>query len=542
MSFSGDLNKIVTNFQTIDPTQNSVSEKFEKEGKRVWWASFLGTFFHVITCGLIPKNAGLDRTTQKIVSLTKQFLATTENPSHEQLQALEGTFTKLETIVSNNQGSRYSQVHDMAVRITKLMKGEKVEDEKTVEPTLQDLLDKLPSPEELAKEGREKLKVLNIKVKALIEANATNDLINGLNSVHADETKFGTLFTFIIPHFTHEQAIELFSTLKWPSEELKAHGLQNWPTAEQRAQMAVQLEKELNAQDLPEVQPEEEAAQATPEETAHPEQPPAASEDRTLLALINSLDIPDETTEIPQAEVNAKMKQISEVLNKIEALFAAGKQEEVVAAFNHAAQNERLLAGLMRIVYLIFEDKETAAKVLFDNINWPSEESKQKAYAMKWPSAQEKAAMRFTLQTMAASQDTPQIDAVLKQIDELVVPEAITSEEENIAFIESITPLAVTLKALFEKGMIEEVKMAFNHARANEAKFEILVGLVSQICSDHEVAYAVLESLTWPSEETKGAILAQFKAMYQPAEAQPQPDDELVLERLVDDEELNISE
>ncbi len=394
MSFSPNLDKIVNNFHSIDPTQTSINESFEQVGKRVWWQNFLGNVFHIITCGLIPKNPILDRATKKIVNLTNEFFETNKQPSHDQLIALKQTFIKLETIISNNQGARFAQVHELAGKVATLLNNEKPEAE----------------PNALPKDDPK----------------------------NVDESKDPT---------------------------------------------------------QPQVDPQ-------------PEEPK-----ETLFSFLSAIKLPDFEKEPSQEEIASIMKSSMEVRQKIIDLLSAGKEEEVVAAYNQAAANEGMFEMLTNILPIIFDDKE-AAKALTDKIIWPSAEAKEEFESLKWPTAEEKTQTLQMLQVMTQANEKPAKGALCTLLDQLEMPGPVATLEELAALTMPLTTIMFTMKNLLESGEQEEIAQAFTHVSSDEKKFLSLVKVLPLACQDKDVVINLLRSVSWPSDEMKKQELTSLAQNY----------------------------
>jgi len=210
MPFSPELTKIVTKFDTIDPTKESLNDLLAPIAKRVWWQNALGFLIHIITCGLIAQNPKLDAATTKIVNVANEFFRSGGYASEHEFLELHICLTKLETIVSDNQGAKYSEVHALAIRVDRILKGEKVEPmEDDPNASLKALVARNPAPEAR----------IALEIKALIEAGNKDKLLLALNEASCNPQTFSLVLDAIC-HYSRdpEWTLDLLHDATWPDD------------------------------------------------------------------------------------------------------------------------------------------------------------------------------------------------------------------------------------------------------------------------------------------------------------------------------------
>jgi len=477
MPFSADLTKIVTNFQTIDPTQHSINENFDQVGKRSGLQNFWRWFVHVITCGLIARNPELDAASSKIVTFAKQFFKSTEQPTAQDLNSLKTTFTKLETIICENQGAKYSQVHALAERVEQLLAGKKVaplEEETGSTPTLTELVDQMEAlSKDASDEGRKAVlqlaKALSARVEQQLATNNQAELVAACNQIVKNEEKFQTLVAFLMSLCNAQQAKELFQNVQFVSEEQKAATVSvlenHWPNDAQRATMRKQFAAAL--------------AQA---ERGGPIQPDPEFQN-PLIYLFDSLEVPEGE---PTPEMFQTIREIIPVMTRI----VQEDRAQVVAAFNHAAQDPAKFGLLCKTFVLCTDDKEVA-KQLFTEIQWSDEAEKAAAVTQieaNWPTAEQKAEMLAQLLRMAGGQ-----------------PAEGDQEYEQIR---------QTIDAAIQSGDFTDFIQQCNSLQDDEEQFgKLVVGLGMRWKAPQLQFARVIEQVTFPSEELKSQILGALISM-----------------------------
>ncbi len=221
---SPELTKIVAAFSNLDQEHMSLNGACEETQQRTFWQNALGMLLYVISCGLIAKNPELDRATSKIISLAKDFFRS-EQINRDDLAGVHLTLSKLKTIISINQGSKYSAVDTLANRAFRLLRGEKVEPlEVDPHETLHSLL-RRSAP----------LPLLAAKIKELCRKGKVSDITHAFASVQSDNDRFLQLF-FMVIHYSRDNqwAMNILQDAAWPSEELKIATLEAFledPTA-----------------------------------------------------------------------------------------------------------------------------------------------------------------------------------------------------------------------------------------------------------------------------------------------------------------------
>ncbi len=322
---SPELTKIVSACTDLDPEIKSINGAYETIDKRAWWQNALGFLVHIITCGLIAKNPELDRTTKKITLITKDFFRSNLQPQLEQVRQVHTMLCKLEKIICQNQGSKYSEVHSLAIHSFRILQGE------DVEPIEADPKEHLSS---LVRRSADLAKIAG-KVKELISKSSYDELISGFSEVKTSEDRFLELL-YAALHYSpsSEWSVNLMQDISWPSEDMKLATLESY----------LQDSNSLS--------------------------PPA------ITTLIKKWQIPPQGKWLSEQDLENSQKIQKMIQKRIDLLFLYEDYEELCATFSLIVNDELKFANLIGLLKI--NDMAAFIKIipLLQTIDWPSEELK----------------------------------------------------------------------------------------------------------------------------------------------------------------------
>ncbi len=370
MPYSPDLTNIVNKFIAIDPAQHSIDEQYNQLAKRTTWQNILGYVIHIITFGLIAKNPELDRTTNKIITVTNSFFEDQKNElTRKELKDLLSTFEKLETVVADNGGCNFSEVHALAIRIkyyalegriTHLLNNDK--------DTLIQLFDgfEIPDPNvELTVELKNKLDKLQKQLIAKFESILAGDDITEILELLKHTKKTPDKF---------EAAIYIFHDLNknpaWNTIEI-LKGIE-WPSVQLKAKVLAEIAERSN--DIEEEVPEPSRGRSRAVQKQKPQETAAVENQFATCSIVELIKGFDEN----QAGNKEKARQIYTTLcDRFKDANKSRDYSQIVAAFGEFKANLEAFETLLSIFVEFYPYSVVATSQFLEKLQWPSEKRKE---------------------------------------------------------------------------------------------------------------------------------------------------------------------